>query len=81
MRPRHRNYPLKKIEENNTAEIMQVVLEEARESYATEIVVELQSDDPESVDENVDRILAWIRQWRMDRGFPADWVEPDGPER
>lgn len=34
-----RNYPLKKIQENNEAEIMEVVLEEARSSYPAEIVV------------------------------------------
>jgi adenylate kinase len=37
----HRGYPLKKIQENNEAEIMNVVLEDAREGYAEEIVVPL----------------------------------------
>ena len=42
-----RGYPLKKIQENNEAEIMEVVLDEARSSYPVEIVVELQSEGTE----------------------------------
>jgi broad-specificity NMP kinase len=56
-------YPLKKIQENNEAEIMQVVLEEARSSYAPEIIVELYSESSEDLDSNVARILEWITQW------------------
>lgn len=58
-----RGYPLKKIQENNEAEIMQVVLEEAQTSYAPEIVVELSSDTSEELESNVARILEWIKQW------------------
>lgn len=61
-----RNYPLKKIQENNESEIMQTVLEEARESYASEIVVELESESVEQMEQNVGRIVAWIEQWRKD---------------
>lgn len=46
------------------AEIMQVLLEEARESYDEEIVVELQSDSLKDIDSNVERIEAWIQQWK-----------------
>jgi broad-specificity NMP kinase len=56
-------YPLKKIQENNEAEIMQVVLEEARSSYVPEIVVELSSENLEDLDSNIARILEWITQW------------------
>ena len=59
---RIRNYPLKKIQENNESEIMQTVLEEARESYAAEIVVELESETVEQMEQNVARIVAWIEQ-------------------
>lgn len=62
-------YPLKKIQENNEAEIMEVVLEEARSSYPAEIVVELQSEGMEDLESNVGRIVEWIRVWRSDRGF------------
>ena len=49
LRINSRGYTLKKIQENNEAEIMQVVLEEARESYPAEIVVELQSEKTEDL--------------------------------
>jgi len=64
-----RNYPLKKIQENNQAEIMEVVLDEARSSYAPEIIVELQSERTEDLEANVARILEWIRSWRIDQGI------------
>ncbi|KAG5221447.1 factor activating pos [Salix suchowensis] len=38
-----RGYPVKKIKENNEAEIMEVILEEARQSYPAEIVIELKA--------------------------------------
>lgn len=58
-----RGYSEAKIEENNTAEIMQVVLEDARESYAEEIVVELTSESPADVENNVARIVEWVKAW------------------
>lgn len=67
----NRNYPLKKIQENNEAEIMQVVIEEARASYAPEIVVELRSEGTEDLESNVGRIVQWIEAWRRDRGLEA----------
>lgn len=48
---------------------MQCVLDEARESYAKEIVVELKSESTEDLENNVDRIVQWIRTWRKERGF------------
>ncbi|KAF7310735.1 Adenylate kinase isoenzyme 6-like protein [Mycena chlorophos] len=59
-----RSYPLKKIQENNEAEIMQVVLEEARSSYPQEIVVELKSESMEDLQANVARIVQWIENWK-----------------
>jgi adenylate kinase len=56
-------YPLKKIQENNEAEIMSVVLEEAREAYAEEIVVALNSEDTTDLESNVSRIVQWIETW------------------
>ncbi|KAF4623069.1 hypothetical protein D9613_001931 [Agrocybe pediades] len=58
-----RGYPLKKIQENNEAEIMQVVLDEARASYPPEIVIELQSETTEQMESNVARIVEWIKAW------------------
>ncbi|KZT06841.1 P-loop containing nucleoside triphosphate hydrolase protein [Laetiporus sulphureus 93-53] len=62
-----RNYPLKKIQENNEAEIMEVVLDEARSSYPPEIVVELRSENTEDLEANVARIVQWIEAWRKNQ--------------
>jgi len=67
-----RGYSLKKIQENNEAEIMQTVLEEARSSYAEEVVVELTSETPGEMDSNVERIVGWVRNWRAQRGLPEE---------
>ena len=48
---------------------MQTVLEEARASYADELVVELQSDTPEEMDNNVDRMVQWVENWRQQKGL------------
>lgn len=64
-----RGYPLKKIQENNEAEIMGVVADDARESYPAEAVVELRSQESGDVEENVERIIQWIAAWRQARGL------------
>jgi adenylate kinase len=62
-----RGYKGKKLEENMDSEIMQVLLDEARESYKEEIVVELRSESNEDVEGNLERVERWIEQWRKDR--------------
>ena len=47
---------------------MQTVLDEAKESYAKEIVVELRSESTDELEGNLDRIVAWIKAWQQDRG-------------
>ena len=64
-----RGYKEKKIAENNEAEIMGVVAEEARESYAPEAIVTLTSESSAEMDENLDRVIAWVHAWRRDRGL------------
>lgn len=59
-----RKYSAKKIEENMDAEIMQVLLEEAREGFDEDIVVELQSSSLDDIDGNVERIQTWIKSWK-----------------
>jgi len=54
------------VAENVECEIMQVVLEEARESYAAEIIHECASETLEQMDANVDRVEAWLAAWRAD---------------
>lgn len=63
-----RGYKDKKLEENMDSEIMQVLLDEAREAYKEEIIVELRSDSAEDVEGNLERVEQWIENWRKDRG-------------
>lgn len=65
-RAARRNYPELKLQENLDSEIMEVLLQEARDSYDEEIVVELTSNTSEEVDSNVARIEAWVAQWMKD---------------
>ncbi|KAI9700418.1 MAG: factor activating pos9 [Candelina mexicana] len=59
-----RRYSEKKLQENLDSEIMEVLLEEARNSYDAEIVIELQSDNAEDIENNVERMEAWIAHWK-----------------
>lgn len=43
-----------------------MLLEEARDSYDEEIVVELRSDSNEELESNVERIQGWLKQWKED---------------
>ena len=61
-----RGYKGKKLEENMDSEIMQVLLDEARESYKEEIVVELRSESTEDVEGNLERVEKWVEGWRRD---------------
>jgi adenylate kinase len=63
-----RDYPEAKLQENLDSEIMEVLLQEARDSYEEDIIVELRSDTVEEVESNVERIEGWIVQWRKDNG-------------
>jgi adenylate kinase len=63
---------LKKIQENNEAEIMGVVLEEAREAYAEEIVVVLDSEDTNNLESNVSRIVQWIEAWLKNQELDSE---------
>eukprot|EP00551_Chaetoceros_affinis_P000295 CAMPEP_0203656558 /NCGR_PEP_ID=MMETSP0088-20131115/41972_1 /ASSEMBLY_ACC=CAM_ASM_001087 /TAXON_ID=426623 /ORGANISM="Chaetoceros affinis, Strain CCMP159" /LENGTH=239 /DNA_ID=CAMNT_0050517589 /DNA_START=75 /DNA_END=794 /DNA_ORIENTATION=+ len=61
-----RGYGDTKRTQNMDCEIMNVVLDEAKESYAKEIVVELKSNSVVDMDQNVDRVVSWYRQWIVD---------------
>ncbi|KAF2026662.1 P-loop containing nucleoside triphosphate hydrolase protein [Setomelanomma holmii] len=63
-----RGYKGKKLEENMDSEIMQVLLDEAREAYKEEIVVELRSESNEDVEGNLERVEMWVEGWRRDNG-------------
>jgi len=62
-RLQERKYSEAKVAENIDAEIMQVILEEAREAYDHEIVIELQSNHAEEVETNVERVKGWYEAW------------------
>lgn len=61
-----RGYNDKKRDENIECEIMQVVLEEARESYDENLVHELDSNTIDDLDANVNRVVAWLDAWKND---------------
>lgn len=65
---RHRDYPEAKLQENLDSEIMEVLLEEARDSYDAEIIVELTSNSSDEMESNVERIEGWVTQWKKDNG-------------
>jgi adenylate kinase len=58
-----RGYTDVKLQENTSAEIMGICLEEAQASYAEAPVVELTSVAPSDVSANAARVLAWKAQW------------------
>lgn len=63
-----RGYGEKKLQENLDCEIMEVLVQEARDAYEGEMVVELRSERAEDVEGNVERLDTWIRNWRRDHG-------------
>lgn len=56
----YRGYSQRKVTENIECEIMQVVLEEARESYKPEIVIELPSNTIQDMEANVEKIASLV---------------------
>ena len=59
-----RGYKSKKLDDNIQCEIFQTILEEARESYKADIIHELQSNTPDDMEDNLDKIVSWIQQWK-----------------
>ena len=64
-RLKKRGYNDRKVNENMECEIMQVVLEEARESYAEDIVKEIKSNSIEELEKNVESVATWAKQWTL----------------
>lgn len=80
-----RGYNSKKLDENMDAEIMQVLLDEARDAFDEQIVVELRSDSADEVEQNCERIEAWVKQWKEEHKDGVEGVsglggEEDGEE-
>ncbi|XP_076067500.1 adenylate kinase isoenzyme 6 isoform X2 [Oratosquilla oratoria] len=64
-----RGYAGKKLEDNVECEIMNVLRDEALENYAADIVHELPSNTPDDMENNLQRILAWIESWIRDNNI------------
>ena len=64
-----RGYNEKKRNENMECEIMQVVLEAAKESYEEHTVHELASNTIEDMESNVNRVEQWLQNWKRDNGI------------
>lgn len=62
-----RGYNDKKRQENMESEIMQIILEEAREAYDHDIVHEVPSNTVEDIKSNVNRVKDWSKQWIADQ--------------
>jgi len=62
-----RSYSQRKIQENVQCEIFQTILDEAKESYNPDIVIELSSNTPDEMEKNLNQIQAWIKNWKMER--------------
>lgn len=60
----YRGYHEEKLQENLDAEIFGVLLEEAREAFDEEIVVELNSEKDDDVEANCARISQWVENWK-----------------
>lgn len=65
-RLKERKYDEAKIVENIDAEIMEVILNDAREQYDESIIVPLNSNKDSDIEENVDRIIKWYDNWNAD---------------
>ncbi|XP_013790022.1 adenylate kinase isoenzyme 6-like [Limulus polyphemus] len=60
-----RGYRGHKLESNIECEIFQTLLDEAKESYNSQIVYELQSNTPDDLEDNIEKISQWINQWKI----------------
>lgn len=63
-----RGYLGKKLEDNVECEIMNVLRDEAKESYPKHLVHELPSNTTDDLESNIERILLWITAWKRDNG-------------
>ncbi|KAL2866331.1 DUF1671-domain-containing protein [Aspergillus lucknowensis] len=67
-----RGYHETKLQENLDAEIFAVLLEEAREAFDEEIVVELNSEEDDDVENNCARVSSWVENWKSDQAKFSD---------
>jgi broad-specificity NMP kinase len=67
-----RGYHETKLQENVDSEIFGVILEEARDAFDEEIVVELSSETDDEVESNCERIATWAESWKKNQAENAD---------
>ncbi|KAL8633943.1 hypothetical protein Q9189_000188 [Teloschistes chrysophthalmus] len=70
-RLKSRNYSERKLQENLDAEIMEVLLNEARDAFDAEMVIELLSNTTGDMEGNASRIELWMQQWKQQHGGEA----------
>lgn len=58
-----RNYSQKKIQENVEAEIMQIIYDEALQTFDKNIVIQLKNDNIDHQDDNINKIKQWLIQF------------------
>lgn len=77
-----RGYSENKVQENLDVEIMDMLIQEANDSYKQELVIELRSDDIDQIEENVGRIIQWIDLWKKDHpeGVSNELEDQDNSE-
>lgn len=56
---------------------MEIILSDARDAYAPEIVIELQSDTKDEIESNCQRIATWAKQWIVDNTHEGSDDEED----
>ncbi|KAL8873425.1 MAG: hypothetical protein Q9174_001100 [Haloplaca sp. 1 TL-2023] len=66
-----RSYAESKLQENMDAEIMEVLLLEARDAFDSEMVIELWSNTSDDMESNASRIAIWLEQWKQQHANPA----------
>lgn len=76
-----RGYKEAKLQENMDAEIMQVILEEARDGFEEGVVWELASDGVEEMEGNAERVESWVDRWRDAMGTEEGKGTEDGKGR
>lgn len=58
----YRGYDENKIRQNVECEIFQEILNEARDSYKEDIIIELQNNIPNDIETNVSHVKEWIEK-------------------
>merc|ERR1740123_2659882 len=61
-----RKYSKEKVSENVEAEIMQIILDEAVQTFGKQIVIELNNNNNEQMEQNIDDLKKWIATFAND---------------